>query len=90
MNNQDHKEREPENVLALAIHQLSHVIHDAAERVNHNNNQAVLNRLAQLERIIMSALGDQTARFDAALTSIGAAVDEVITAQAGISGVRNP
>lgn len=59
--------------LACAVSQLS-------------NNQAVLNRIAQLERTIMSAIGDYAARVNTAFDTIGTSVDEIVLAQTGIAG----
>lgn len=77
-----HDDPQVEATLALA-----NAVNELACAVNSANNiNAVLERIAKAERTIMSALSDQAARFDTTLTAIGASVDEIVTAQAGIAG----
>lgn len=61
-----------------------HAIHEQLAAINNNN--AILNRLAEMEKKIMSAISEYTESVDTKFAEIGTSVDEIIAAIAGVSG----
>lgn len=61
-----------------------HAIHEQLAAINNNN--AILNRMAEMEKKIMSAISDYTEAVDTKFGEIGTSVEEIIAAIAGVSG----
>lgn len=61
------------------------LVEKLAESVNNNKQKAILQRLAEMEWRIMSAISDYTTRVDAKFDGISTSVDEIVASQAGIA-----
>lgn len=75
----------PDQVNATLL--VAHRLGEINEQLRlHNNNQAILARLAEMESKIMSAISDYTDAVDAKFSEIGTSVDELVTSVAGVTG----
>jgi methyl-accepting chemotaxis protein len=66
------------------VHAISHLVHEMREdreQRRHDNNKAILERLAQLEKNIMAAMDDirlELGKINAQTTEIASDIDELI------------
>lgn len=83
MNESKHEDRRDDNRLAEAIELLARVLYGLGKR---NNNNAILDRMAEMERKIMSAISDYSLRVNTAFDAIGSSVDAMVDSVAGVAG----
>lgn len=75
-----------EHVLAEAICGLAGFVGQLVRELSQiNNNQAMLECMAELKETIMSVLSDFVNRVDAKFTTISDAVDGIVTSQTGVT-----
>lgn len=76
-----------EHILAEAICGLGGIIGQLVRELSQiNNNQAVLQSIAELKETIMSVLSEFANRVDAKFTTISDAVDGIVASQTGLTG----
>lgn len=76
-----------DNDLADAICSLTCAVIALGDLIRHqNNNQAILQRIAEMENRIMSKISEHDEAMNAKFAEIGEGVDELVTAVTGISG----